>query len=190
MKSLTVDQSVKDFLTVTEIEQFLKTAKRGRHSARNYLLALMAYRHGFRVSELIGVLLDDVDLKTARLHVRRLKGSLTTNHPIEGDELRAIRAWLRVRQQSEFAHSPLLFVSQRGPMTRQAVNYLFSEIGRRAGFTYKVHPHMFRHSCGFYLANKGHDTRLIQDYLGHRNIQHSVRYTRTAAKRFEGLWRK
>lgn len=189
MKSLTVDHRAKDFLTDPEIKQFLSAARKGTHGARNYLMGLMAYRHGFRVSELIDVRLEEADLKSARLHVRRLKGSLTTEHPIEGDELRAIRAWLRIREQSKFAHSPLLFVSQRGPMTRQAVNYLFAEIGQRAGFGFKIHPHMLRHSCGYYLANKGFDTRLIQDYLGHRNINHTVRYTRTAAKRFEGLWR-
>jgi len=190
MKSLTVDHRVKDFMTEAEIEQFLTAARKGLHGARDYLLGLMAYRHGFRVSELIDVRLEEVDLATARLHVRRLKGSLTTEHPIEGDELRAIRAWLRVREQSKFAHLPVLFISERGPMTRQAVNYLFEQIGKRAGFGFKVHPHMLRHSCGYYLANKGHDTRLIQDYLGHRNIHHTVRYTRTASKRFEGLWRK
>ncbi len=186
----TVDDREKDYLTEAEIEQFLTAAKKGCHGARDYLLALMAYRHGFRVSELIGVRLDEINLQAARIYVRRLKGSLATEQPIEGDELRAIRAWLRVREHSTFAHLPLLFVGQRGPLTRQAINYLFAEIGRRAGFTFQVHPHMFRHSCGYYLANKGYDTRLIQDYLGHRNIHHTVRYTRTASRRFEGLWGK
>ena len=75
-------------------------------------------------------------------------------------------------------------------MTRQAVNYLAAAIGERAGLGFHVHPHMFRHSTGYYLANRGHDTRLVQDYLGHRNIAHTVRYSRTAAARFEGLWRE
>lgn len=74
-------------------------------------------------------------------------------------------------------------------MTRQAINYLVGETARRAKIAFSVHPHMLRHSCGFYLANKGLDTRLIQDYLGHRNIAHTTRYTRTASSRFEGLWR-
>jgi site-specific recombinase XerD len=142
------------------------------------------------VSELIDIRMEEVDLQMARIHVRRLKGSLTTEHPIEGDELRAIRAWLRIREVSKFAHLPHLFVGERGPMTRQAVNYLLELIGKRARLAFKVRPHMLRHSCGHYLANKGFDTRLIQDYLGHQNIHHTVRYTRTASKRFEGLWRK
>jgi len=73
-------------------------------------------------------------------------------------------------------------------MTRQAFNYICAEVGRRAKLPVKVHPHMLRHTCGFALANKGRDTRLIQDYLGHRNITHTQIYTRTAAVRFERLW--
>jgi len=80
-------------------------------------------------------------------------------------------------------------LSERGPMTRQAVNYLVAEIGQRAKLRFHAHPHMLRHSTGYYLANRGYDTRLVQDYLGHKNIMHTVRYTRTAATRFEGLWR-
>jgi type 1 fimbriae regulatory protein FimB len=74
-------------------------------------------------------------------------------------------------------------------MTRQAFNYICAEVGKRGGLSIKVHPHILRHSCGFALANKRRDTRLIQDYLGHRNITHIQIYTRTAAVRFEGLWR-
>jgi type 1 fimbriae regulatory protein FimB len=190
METLTVDRRVKDFLTDAEIEDFLTASRKGTHGPRDFLLALLAYRHGFRVSELINVRMEELDLKTGRLYVRRLKGSLSTEHPIEGDELRAVRAWLRFRARSKFANLPHLFLGERGPMTRQAVNYLFEQIGKRAGLGFKVRPHMLRHSCGYYLANKGFDTRLIQDYLGHQNIHHTVRYTRTASRRFEGLWRK
>lgn len=72
-------------------------------------------------------------------------------------------------------------------MTRQAVNYLIATAAKRAGLP-GVHPHTLRHSCGFALADKGHDLRLIQDYLGHRAPRHTVHYTRTAGRRFEGLW--
>ena len=58
----------------------------------------------------------------------------------------------------------------------------------RAGLD-RVHPHMLRHGCGFKLANDGHDTRAIQHYMGHRNIQHTVRYTELAADRFNGFWK-
>jgi type 1 fimbriae regulatory protein FimB len=185
----TVDERGKNFLTEAEMKRLLEAARRGRHGVRDHLLMLMAYRHGLRVSELVDVRLKDFDMETGRLYVRRKKGSLSTHQPIEGDELRAIRAYLREREQRSGARSSYLFLSERGPMTRQAINYLAKEIGERAKLRFRVHPHMLRHSTGYYLANQGHDTRLVQDYLGHKNIAHTVKYTRTAAARFEDLWR-
>jgi type 1 fimbriae regulatory protein FimB len=184
-----IDARPRDYLTAHEIELFTKAAKQGRHGARDYAMVLLAYRHGLRVSELVDMRLDQLDWPTAHVWVARKKGSLSTQHPLDGDELRALRAWLRVREGHASRHLPYLFLSERGPCTRQMFNYLVAAIGTRAGLLLPVHPHMLRHSCGYALANKGYDTRLIQDYLGHKNVQHTVRYTRTAAARFEGLWR-
>lgn len=181
-----VDGRKRNFLTEMEIKRLLDAARRGRHGVRDYLMVLLTYRHGLRVSELIDIRLRDLDLDAARIYVRRCKGSLSTTQPIEGDELRAIRAYLRERGETK---APYLLIGERGPFTRQAVNYLLKELGQRAKLDINVHPHMLRHSTGYYLANKGYDTRLIQDYLGHKNICHTVKYTRTAASRFEGLWR-
>jgi len=143
------------------------------------------FRHGLRVSEAVGFRRDEVDLDRARLWVRRLKGGLSVEQPIAGDELRAFRRYLALRADA----LPWLFISERGqPLTRQSVNYLVAAAADRAGLA-PVHPHMLRHSCGFALANKGYDLRLIQDYLGHRDPRHTVHYTRTAGRRFEGLWR-
>ncbi len=189
VKTKPVEKNDKNFLTESEIKRFLEAARGGRYPTRDYAMMLLTYRHGLRVSELIDIRLKDLDLDTARLYVRRCKGSLSTNQPIEGDELRAIRAYMRERSERSDARSPYLFLSERGPFIRFAVNYLVTEIGKRANLTFHVHPHMLRHSTGYYLANKGYDTRLIQDYLGHKNIAHTVKYTRTAAIRFEGLWR-
>jgi site-specific recombinase XerD len=169
------------------MKHLLDAAKGGRYGTRDHLMLLTAYRHGLRVSELIDIRLKDLDLDTSRLYVRRKKGSLSTHQPIDGDELRALRAWLRERSLRADARSPYLFLSERGPFTRQVVNYIVLQAGERAKLPLRVHPHMLRHSTGFYLANKGLDTRLIQDYLGHRNIAHTVKYTRTSAGRFEGL---
>ena len=188
-ESQTIDHQAKNFLTTSEMKKFLAAARKGRHAVRDYCLMLMAYRHGLQVSELIDIRLNDLDLETGRLFVRRLKGSLSTQQPIEGDELRALRAWLRARETYPNASSNYLFLSERGMLTRQAINYLVTQIGHKASLNFKVTPHSLRHSTGYFLANKGHDTRLIQDYLGHKNITHTVRYTRTAAARFEGLWR-
>ncbi len=185
----TIYQKEKNFLTESEMKKFLEAARKTRHGVRDHCLMLMAFRHGLRVSELIDIRLKDLDIETSRIYVRRLKGSLSTHQPIEGDELRAIRAWLRIREDYPNAGSNYLFLSERGMMTRQAINYLVNQIGKKAILDFKVTPHSIRHSTGYYLANKGYDTRLIQDYLGHKNIAHTVRYTRTAASRFEGLWR-
>jgi type 1 fimbriae regulatory protein FimB len=183
----TVDERRKNFLTEAEIEKFLKSSRYGRHGVRNFAMMLLAYRHGLRVSELVNLRMPDLDLDTGRLFVRRNKGSLSTSQPVGGDEIRAVRAWLRQRINAPCCNSPLLFPSERGPMTRQAINYLVGKIGKRAGLGH-VWPHMIRHSTGFTLANAGVTTRVIQDYLGHRNIRHTQLYTRTTAVRFEGLW--
>ena len=174
----------RDFLGEAEIARLLKAAKRGRHGIRDHLLLLLMFRHGLRVSEAIALRGSDVDLDQARLWISRLKNGLSVEQPIAGDELRANRRWLALREDV----LPWLFISERKqPLTRQAVNYIVARSGKQAKLAH-VHPHMLRHSCGFALANKGHDLRLIQDYLGHRDPRHTAHYTRTAAGRFEGLW--
>ncbi len=177
-------ERAKDFLTGAELASLLDAAKAGRHGTRDHLLLMMMFRHGLRVSEAISLRLDELDLDRSMLWVHRLKGGLSVQQPVVGDELRAIRRYLATRQDE----LPWLFLSERGqPLTRQAVSYLVGLAAQRAGLQ-GVHPHTLRHSCGYYLANKGHDLRLIQDYLGHRDPKHTVHYTRTAGRRFEGLW--
>lgn len=174
----------RDFLNEAEIAALLDSAKAGRHGVRDHLILLTMYRHGLRVSEAVGLRRDEVDLDRARLWVRRLKNGLSVEQPIAGDELRAIRRYLASRKDA----LPWLFLSERGqPLTRQAVNYVIATAASRAGLP-PVHPHMLRHSCGFALADKGHDLRLIQDYLGHRDPKHTVHYTRIAGSRFDGVW--
>jgi len=176
----------REYLTPAEMERLVTIAGNvGRHRLRDRTLLLVAYRHGLRVSELVDLKWDQVDLAGGRMHVNRLKNGSPATHYLEGDVLRALR---RIRR--EYEESPFVFPTERGgPLTRSTVNKLVERAGRLAKLGFPVHPHMLRHACGFALANKGVDTRTIQDYLGHKSIQHTVKYTQLAPHRFRGLWR-
>jgi type 1 fimbriae regulatory protein FimB/type 1 fimbriae regulatory protein FimE len=178
----------REYLTPDEVERMITAAHQanGRLAERDALLNMMAYRHGLRASELAGLRWDQVDLRAGALHVARRKNGSPSTHPLRGPELRALRSWRR--QQDEAA--PYVFTSLRGgPMTVRTIHYVVAQIGKAAGIKFPVHPHMLRHATGFYLANTGHDTRNIQLYLGHRNIQHTTRYTELSQARFKDFWK-
>jgi type 1 fimbriae regulatory protein FimB/type 1 fimbriae regulatory protein FimE len=176
----------REHLTSDEVEKLILAARSlGRHGHRDAALILLAYRHGLRVSELVSLRWDMVDLKQGLLHVSRLKNGVTSTHPVRGPELRALR-----KIQRDYPDTPYLFVTERkGPLTTSTVRKILSRAGEHAKIGFPVHPHMLRHSTGYKLANDGHDTRAIQHYLGHKNIQHTVRYTELAANRFKDFWR-
>ena len=73
--------------------------------------------------------------------------------------------------------------------TANAINLLVKTVAKRSGLPFPVHVHMLRHACGYALANAGHDTRRIQSWLGHRSIQHTVRYTELSSAPFKAFWR-
>lgn len=176
----------REYLTPDEVDKLIKAARHvGRHGHRDATLILLAYRHGFRVSELVSLRWDQIDLKQGLLYVGRLKNGTPSNQPICGPEIRALRRLMRVSPDS-----PYVFVTERkGPLTASTFRKLVARAGREAKLSLPVHPHMLRHACGYKLANDGHDTRAIQHYLGHRNIVHTVRYTELAPDRFKGFWR-
>jgi type 1 fimbriae regulatory protein FimB/type 1 fimbriae regulatory protein FimE len=180
------DLRTREYLTQAEVERLLKAARGNRWAHRDATMILMAYRHGLRASELTDLRWDQVDFATAALHVRRVKQGSPSTHPILGDELRALR---RLQREQE-PKSPFVFTSERGtPFTTAGFARMVERAGDEAGLSFKAHPHMLRHACGFALAAKGHDTRALQAYLGHKNIQHTVRYTELSPTRFKSFWR-
>ncbi len=184
----TVNSSVRtrEYLTAAEVERLMMAARASsRYGHRDATMILIGYRHGLRASELCDLQWSQVELIAGRFHVRRAKQGSPSVHPLRGDELRALR-----RLQSEQGQSSHVFMSERrGPMTPKAFHALFGRIGVRAKMPFPIHPHMLRHGCGYALANAGHDTRALQAYLGHKNIQHTVRYTELAPDRFKNFWR-
>jgi integrase len=148
-------------------------------------MVLLAFRHGLHASELVDLRWEQVDLENGILHVRRVKQGSPATHPLTGRELRALR-----RLQREASPSPFVFVSERAaPFSTREFQAMVDRAAKVAGFDMKIHPHMLRHACGFKLANEGVDTRTIQGYLGHKSIQHTVRYTELAPSRFKSLFR-
>jgi type 1 fimbriae regulatory protein FimB/type 1 fimbriae regulatory protein FimE len=176
----------REHLTPTEVEALIDAAgASGRHQGRDRTLLTLMFRHGLRVSEAISLRWDQVDLKTGLLHVNRLKNGVPSTHPLRGPELRLLRQLRR-----DYPEGPYLFTSERGgPMTASNVRKLVTRAGEAARLPFPAHPHMLRHACGYKLANDGHDTRALQQYLGHRNIQHTVRYTDLAPDRFKSFWK-
>ncbi len=179
-------ERLRDYLTEAEFLVLLQGTRYSRYYWRNAAMLMLTFYHGLRVSELCNLRRQDVDLHHGRIWIARLKGSLSTEQPLLPEELRSLKRYLKQRSDSQL---PWLFLTERGDQfTRFSINYLVGITGERAGLAFHVHPHMLRHGCGYALANRGYDLRLIQDYLGHRDPKHTTRYTRTAAHRFAGLW--
>jgi type 1 fimbriae regulatory protein FimB/type 1 fimbriae regulatory protein FimE len=175
----------REHLTPKEVERLIDAASGNRWGHRDATMILLAYRHGLRASELTDLRWDQVDFNQAVLHVRRAKNGTPSTHPLTGVEMRALR-----RLKRETPDSPFMFVSERGaPFSTAGFGRLIERAAVAAGLEIKAHPHMLRHACGYTLANDGHDTRALQAYLGHKNIQHTVRYTELAPTRFKNFWR-
>ena len=175
----------REYLTVKEVERLIDAARdRGRYGHRDATMILVAFRHGLRAAELCSLRWEQIDLGRGLLHVRRIKNGTPSVHPIGGGEIRALRRLKREQLESRY-----VFVTERlGPMTTAGFRKLIARISGEAKFPFPVHPHMLRHACGFKLANDGQDTRALQHYLGHKNIQHTVRYTELSPERFKSFW--
>ena len=176
----------REYLTDAEVNRLIAAAGENRNGHRDASMVLVAYRHGLRPAEVVALRWDAVDFNHGRLHVSRVKGSAASVHPLSGRELRALR---RLKREQDPA-SPFMFTSERdAPFTTAGFRKMVARLGVAAKFDFPVHPHMLRHACGYKLANDGVDTRSLQAYLGHKNIQHTVRYTELAPTRFKDFWR-
>jgi type 1 fimbriae regulatory protein FimB len=183
------DMLRKLYLTRNEVKEIFQSISHGKNADRDRCMILMCFIHGLRISELTGIKISDINFSSGRIYVRRLKNGFSTTHPLHPKEISLLRKWLVIRNGYNAAESKWLFITKKGQrLTRQQLYRMLKNLGKNAGLNIDVHPHMLRHACGFELAEQGIDTRLIQDYLGHRNIRHTVHYTASNAARFSTLW--
>lgn len=171
------------YLTRDEVHRLIRAARDNRHGVRDALMLRMAFEHGLRVSELVGLRWSAVNLATHELTVSRVKGSLDGTHPLQGTTVRALKRYQRVTGRT----SGLVFVNERGtPVSADGFRRLLHRLSERV-LGVKWHPHALRHACGVHLINRGVDLRTVQQYLGHANIQNTVAYTALTGRPFERL---
>jgi site-specific recombinase XerD len=175
----------REYLRSPEIKAMIRAAKKvGRHGERDGAIILLMFRHGLRTAELVALKWTQIDYSGGYIKVRRVKHGHDSTHPLRSPELRALR-----QIQRDYADTNYVFVSERkAPLSTRSIRHVIARAGKLAGIPFQVHPHQLRHACGYYLAAQGHDTRAIQDYLGHKNIHHTVRYTQMSPQRFENFW--
>ncbi len=177
---------IREHLTEAELDRLLAALKANRHGHRDWLVGLLIYRHGLRVSEACDLRWDDLNLAKRTIQVRRLKGSDDSTHYLERDEA----AGLKRLQREQEPKSAYVFVNERGqPFGRMGVGRMIERGGQAAELPFPVHAHMLRHSTGYALASKGMDTRRLQHFLGHASITNTVRYTAMSPEPFKDIWR-
>jgi site-specific recombinase XerD len=184
-RATNADRRPREYLTPKEIDLLRKAAReRGRYGHRDATMVLIAYRHGLRPTEMCALRWDQVDLAHGLLHVRRVKNGTPSVHPMGGGEIRDLRRLKR--EQIDSRH--VFLTERRAPISPAGFRKMLARVGVDVKFPFPVHPHMLRHACGYKLANDGQDTRAVQHYLGHKNIQHTVRYTELTPERFKSFW--
>ena len=160
----------REYLTGREVERLMSAARKGsRWGHRDATMILIGYRHGLRASELCDLQWSQVELSTGRLHVRRAKNGSPSVHPTQGDEIRALR---RLQREQGPSSHVLHDGAGRSDDAPRPFTLCSAGSGGAPRCRSRIHPHMLRHGCGYALANAGHDTRALQAWLGHKNIQH------------------
>jgi type 1 fimbriae regulatory protein FimB/type 1 fimbriae regulatory protein FimE len=179
-------QREREYLRPSEVNAMIGAAQKvGRHGVRDGAIILLMFRHGLRTAELVALKWSQIDLGGGYIEIHRVKNGHDSIHPLRSPELRALR-----QIQRDYPDTSYVFVSERkAPLSTRSIRNIIARAGEIAQIAFPVHPHQLRHACGYYLAAQGHDTRAIQDYLGHKNIHHTVRYTQMSPQRFEKFWR-
>ena len=175
------------FLTQDELKRLL-TAIKKHGSKRDFAIFLVAYRHGLRAAEVGELQKSDLDWSKLRLMLHRNKGSYSGEHPMQPDEVKALRSYLRSRTDD----SPILFASlRRVPVGRVQLHRLMKKYGALADLPAdKQHFHVLKHSIATHLLDASDDIRFVQDWLGHSNIQNTVIYAQLVSSSRESKARK
>jgi len=166
------------YLTQIELKRLLKAIDSPKNNSiyrkRDRAIFTLAYYHGLRASELGLIKLSDIDFSKARIRINRLKNSLGGEYPIQLEEIKALKAWLKQGKNA----TQYLFPSQRKtPISRRQIGYLMEKYGRIAGIPKsKRHFHVLKHSIATHLLEAGADIRFVQDWIGHKSILNTVIY--------------
>jgi type 1 fimbriae regulatory protein FimB len=167
------------FLSPAEVLSVLRVAR--DRAARDWAILLVAYLHACRASELCNLALDDVNLRTGSILIRRLKGSLETTQPLYPhrgeplmDEVKALKAWLKVRPEDG---SAFLFNSQKGGrLSRSQVFRIFQQCAKDAGLPdNRRFVHILKHSRASHLIGRM-DVALVKQTLGHKALSSTMVY--------------
>ena len=176
-----------EYVTYDEFKRLRNAAAdcaRGKNRARNPLMFLMAFRHGLRVSELVNLDWSRLDLDNRLFDVIRRKRGKRKTHDLSAEEVRLLK-----RLTPEAARTGPVFLTERGkPMGPRGFFDIVQRAAKKAGFKKPLHPHMFRHACGFYMTEKGVHMRKIQDWLGHRDIRMTAIYTDLSPSQLRGAF--
>lgn len=164
------------FLTLRETKALFNQIA----SLRDYCIFLLAYRHGLRVSEVLQLKTKDIDIGTGRLWCGRLKGSISGYHILGDKEKERLQAWLKIRESK----GPYLFPSSRGgSLSRKTLDVLIKKYGERSKLPVaKRHFHILKHSIAVHMLEAGAEIKLVQDLLGHKNINNTLVYAQLISK--------
>ena len=178
------DVRPREYLTESEVTKLIKAARLSdSYSLRDSTMILVAYTHGLRISELLNLKWSQINFEEGAITINRLKRGRQSIHPLTAIEIRALN---RIKKKNKTSY--VFITLYNAPMSPSTFQKIILRAGQKADLGFPVHPHMLRHATGYKLVNDGQDIRKIQHYLGHQNIQHTVRYTELDSQQFNGFW--